>query len=202
MIARIRGGAKEIFAELIGPYERRVYVTAYAILRNEADAQDAAQDAILKAFTHLWQFRLDSQFSTWLTRIAINEARMRRRKEHREIMKPIEEMASEDQEGQYVPKDFTDWTEIPSETLERREVRDLLGRALESLAEKYREVFVLRDVERLSIEETAEALGVTPGTVKTRLLRARLMLRDLLSPGLEGSWAGRLPFEKGVKPWS
>ncbi|MFZ0635725.1 MAG: sigma-70 family RNA polymerase sigma factor [Candidatus Acidiferrales bacterium] len=202
LIARIREGERELFTELIRPYERRVYVTAVAILQNEADAQDVAQEAILKAFTHLWQFRGESRFSTWLTRVTMNQARMRRRKEHRDIMKPFHELETPDEEGQYVPKDFTDWQEVPSEVLERKEVRELLVRALASLAEKYREVFVLRDVQHLSIEETAEAMGVTPGTVKTRLLRARLMLRYLLAPGLGGSWASRLPFEKGNKPWT
>ena len=202
LIERIRNGEKELFADLIRPYERQVYVTAVAILQNEADAQEVAQEAILKAFTHLWQFRGDSRFSTWLTRVTINEARMRRRKEHREIMKHFHELETQDQEGDYIPKDFTDWQEIPAETLERKEVRELLVKALASLAEKYREVFVLRDVQHLSIEETAEAIGVTPGTVKTRLLRARLMLRDLLAPGLSGGWTSRLPFAKGSKPWT
>jgi RNA polymerase sigma-70 factor (ECF subfamily) len=127
---------------------------------------------------------------------------MRRRKEHREIMKHFHELETQDQEGGYIPKDFTDWQEIPAETLERKEIRELLVKALASLAAKYREVFVLRDVQHLSIEETAEAIGVTPGTVKTRLLRARLMLRDLLAPGLSGGWTSRLPFAKGSKPWT
>jgi RNA polymerase sigma-70 factor (ECF subfamily) len=202
LIQRIRGGERELFAELIRPYERQVYVTAVAILQNEADAQEVAQEAILKAFTHLWQFRDESRFSTWLTRITINEARMRRRKEHREIMKPFNELETQNEEGDYVPKDFTDWQEIPAETLERKEVRELLVKALASLAEKYREVFVLRDVQHLSIEETAEAIGATTGIVKTRLLRARLMLRDLLAPSLGAGLASRLPFEKGTKPWN
>jgi RNA polymerase sigma-70 factor (ECF subfamily) len=196
LIERIRNGEKELFADLIRPYERQVYVTAVAILQNEADAQEVAQEAILKAFTHLWQFRGESRFSTWLTRVTINEARMRRRKEHREIMKHFHELETQDQEGDYIPKDFTDWQEIPAETLERKEVRELLVKALASLAEKY------RDVQHLSIEETAQAIGVTPGTVKTRLLRARLMLRDLLAPGLSGGWTSRLPFAKGSKPWT
>ncbi len=202
LLERIRHGERDLFAELIRPYERRVYVTALAILQNEADAQEVAQEAILKAFAHINQFRGDSRFSTWLTRVTINEARMRRRKQHSEIMKPFNELESEDDEGQFVPQDFADWREIPSEELERKEVRDLLVKALASLADKYREVFVLRDIQHLSIEETAEAIGITPGTVKTRLLRARLMLRDLLAPGLGGIWTRPLAFEKGTKPWT
>ena len=202
LIDRIRRGERELFAELIRPYERRVYVTALAILQNEADAQEVAQETILKAFAHLNQFRGEARFSTWLTRVTINEARMRRRKQHHEIMKPFNELESEDDEGQFVPQDFADWREIPSEELERKEVRDLLVKALAMLADKYREVFVLRDIQHLSIEETAEAIGVTPGTVKTRLLRARLMLREILAPGLGGIWSRPLAFEKGTKPWT
>jgi RNA polymerase sigma-70 factor, ECF subfamily len=202
LIERIRRGERELFAELIRPYERRVYVTALAILQNEADAQEVAQEAILKAFAHLNQFRGEARFSTWLTRVTINEARMRRRKRHSEIMKPFNELESEDDEGQFVPQDFADWHEIPSEELERKEVRDLLRKALAMIAEKYREVFVLRDIQHLSIEETAEAIGITPGTVKTRLLRARLMLREILAPGLGGIWSRPLAFEKGTKPWT
>ena len=202
LVDRIRRGERDLFSELIRPYERRVYVTALAILQNDADAQEVAQEAILKAFAHINQFRGESRFSTWLTRVTINEARMRRRKQHSEIMKPFNELETEDDEGQFVPQDFADWHEIPSEELERKEVRDLLRKALASIADKYREVFVLRDIQHLSIEETAEAIGITPGTVKTRLLRARLMLRDILAPGLGGSWSRPLAFEKGTKPWT
>jgi RNA polymerase sigma-70 factor, ECF subfamily len=200
LIRRIRGGETELFYELIRPYERRVFVIVFTILRNEEDAEDAAQDAFLKAFKHLAQFRSESRFSTWLIQVAINEARLRQRKSHLEIMRPIEDKQTED--GGYSPHDFTDWREIPSEALERKEIREKLVAALASLAQKYREVFVLRDVEHMSIEDTAQALGISAGAVKTRLLRARLMLRDLLSPGLEGIWASHSQIPKGTKPWS
>jgi RNA polymerase sigma-70 factor (ECF subfamily) len=200
LIGRIQGGETELFYELIRPYERRVFVIAFTILRNEQDAEDAAQDAFLKAFKYLAQFRSESRFSTWLIQVAINEARLRQRKSHLEIMRPIEDKENED--GTYTPHDFTDWREIPSEALERKEIREKLVAALASLAQKYREVFVLRDVEHMSIEETAQALGISAGAVKTRLLRARLMLRDLLSPGLEGIWVSHSQIPKGTKPWS
>jgi RNA polymerase sigma-70 factor (ECF subfamily) len=124
---------------------------------------------------------------------------MKRRKAHAEIMEPIGEREEDD--GTYTPRDFADWREIPSEVLERKEIRQKLADALSALAEKYRKVFVLRDIQHLSIEETAEALGISRASVKTRLLRARLMLRDLLAPGLGGAFFSRLPFEKGTKPW-
>ena len=200
LIGRIQSGERELFYELIRPYERRVFVIAFTILRNEQDAEDAAQDAFLKAFKYLAQFRSESRFSTWLIQVAINEARLRQRKSHLEIMRPIVDQENED--GTYTPRDFTDWREIPSEALERKEIRERLVRALGSLAQKYREVFVLRDVEHMSIEDTAQALGISVGAVKTRLLRARLMLMDLLSPGLEGIWTSHSQIPKGTKPWS
>jgi RNA polymerase sigma-70 factor, ECF subfamily len=199
LIRRIRNGEHELFYDLIRPYERRVYATTFAILRNSADAEDAAQEAVLKAFKNIRQFREEARFSTWLIQIAVNEARMRRRKEHAELMEPIADR--KDEEGNYTPRDFADWREIPSETLERKEIRDKLTEALASLGEKYREVFLLRDVQHLSIEETAKSLGISTASVKTRLLRARLMLRDLLAPGFGGSWSSKLSFAKGNKPW-
>lgn len=199
LIRRVQAGEKQFFYELVKPYERRIYSAAFAILRNEAEAEDAAQEAVLKALTHIQQFRADARFSTWLTQIAVNEALMKRRKAHAEIMEPIGEREEDD--GTYTPRDFADWREIPSEVLERKEIRQKLADALSALAEKYRKVFVLRDIQHLSIEETAEALGISRASVKTRLLRARLMLRDLLAPGLGGAFFSRLPFEKGTKPW-
>jgi RNA polymerase sigma-70 factor (ECF subfamily) len=199
LIRRIREGEHELFYELVRPYERRVFAAALAILRNEADAEDAAQEAVLKAFKHIRQFRAESRFSTWLIQIAVNEARMRRRKQQAVVMEPM--VDQRDEEGHYTPRDFADWREIPSETLERAEVRQKLAEALNSLGQKYREVFILRDMQQLSIEDTAKALGISVPSVKTRLLRARLMLRDLLSPGLGGSWSKTLSFAKGNKPW-
>ncbi len=199
LIQRIRNGEHDLFYELIRPYERRVYSTAFAILRNEADAEDVAQQAVLKAFKHIRQFRAEARFSTWLTQITINEAHMWRRKAHTNIMEPI--IDHHDEEGNYTPRDFADWREIPLETLERKEVRQKLAEALASLGEKYREIFVLRDMQHLSIEETAKTLGISTASVKTRLLRARLMLRDLLAPGFGGGWTSKLFFVKGTKPW-
>src|SRR6185312_486097 len=199
LLKRIKDGERELFYELVQPYERRVYAAALSILRNEAEAEDAAQEAVLKAFKHIGQFRAEAKFSTWLLQITINEARMRRRKQVAHAMESIADQPNED--GEYIPRDFADWREIPSETLERREIRDALMKALATLGEKYREVFVLRDMQRLSIEETAKILDISTASVKTRLLRARLMLRDLLSPGFGGGWTTKLSFAKGNKPW-
>src|SRR5215471_1047740 len=198
LIRRIRDGEHDAFYELIRPYERRVYAAAFAITHNDADAEDVAQEAMLKALKNLRQFRGDSRFSTWLIQITVNEARMRKRREHAHLVEPIIEP---DAEGNYTPRDFADWREIPSETLERKEIREKLAEALVSLSDLYREVFVLRDMQHLSIEETSKVLGISTASVKTRLLRARLMLRDLLAPGLDGAWTTRVHFAKGTKPW-
>jgi RNA polymerase sigma-70 factor, ECF subfamily len=199
LIQHIKSGQHDLFYRLIQPYERRVYAAALAVLRNEADAEDVAQDSILKAFRHLSQFRAEAKFSTWLLQITVNEARMRKRRMTARAMESIGD--TQNDEGDYIPREFADWREIPSESLERKEVRTALEEALSSLGEKYRSVFVLRDIQRLSIDETAKVLDISPGSVKTRLLRARLMLRDFLSPGLNGQWTSRLTFAKGNKPW-
>ena len=199
LIAQVQAGHTELFYELVRPYERRVYAAALAILRNESDAEDVVQEAMLKALANARQFRAEARFSTWLIQITVNEALMRRRRDRKGIMEGIDDRR--DEEGEYAPRDFADWREIPSEALERKEVRQKLAEALASLDRKYREVFVLRDMEQLNIQETAEALGISVASVKTRLLRARLMLRDLLAGGWERGWFSRLPFEKGTKPW-
>jgi RNA polymerase sigma-70 factor (ECF subfamily) len=199
LILSVQRGESELFYELVRPYERRVYAAALAILRNEHDAEDAAQEAMLKAFAKIRQFRAEARFSTWLIQITVNEALMRRR---RERIAPMEGLDNrQEEESEYAPREFADWREIPSEALERKEVRQRLAEALGTLDRKYREVFMLRDMEHLNIQETAEALGITVASVKTRLLRARLMLRDLLAAGWEQGWFSRLPFEKGTKPW-
>ena len=201
LIARVQRGQNELFYELVRPYERRVYAAALAILRNETDAEDVAQEAMLKAFANIRQFRAEARFSTWLIQITVNEALMRRRRERTVVMEGIDDRRDKEGESDYAPRDFADWREIPSEALERKEVRQRLAEALGTLDRKYREVFVLRDMEQLNIQETAEALGISVASVKTRLLRARLMLRDLLAAGWEQGWFSRLPFEKGNKPW-
>ncbi|HEV2176475.1 MAG TPA: sigma-70 family RNA polymerase sigma factor [Terriglobia bacterium] len=203
LIQRIRDGEPELFYELVRPHERSVYLAALAILRNESDAEEIAQEAVFKAFTHLDGFRAESRFGTWLIQITINEARMRRRKDHSDIMMPLETRPGPaGEETDYTPVDFADWREIPSETLERRELREALARALASLPDIYREVFILRDVRNLATAETSELLGISEGAVKTRLLRARLQMREALAPGLGGNWSSPAPFGKGKKPWS
>ncbi len=184
LVERVRGGDSEAFYDLVRPYERAIYVAAYSILQDSAEAEDAAQETVLKAFRNLGQFRGEARFGTWLISIAINEARMRLRSRQRARLESLDAAASDNPE--YVPIQLRDWREIPSQALEREELRQALARALASLADKYREVLVLRDVQHLSGEQTAEILGITTGNVKVRLLRARLQMRDRLVTELAG----------------
>jgi RNA polymerase sigma-70 factor (ECF subfamily) len=193
-------GDTEAFYSLVRPCERAVYVAAMAVLNNPADAEEVAQEAVLKALSHLAGFRGEAKFGTWLVQITINEARLKLRKDRRHLYESVDEQRTDD-EGEYFPKDFADWREIPSEALQRTELQDALRRAIASLPLKYREVFILRDVQNRSTEETAEILGITEGNVKTRLLRARLQMRDALAPGIDGSWTTGKPEYKKVRPW-
>ena len=199
-IDRICAGETELFYELVHPYERSVYMAAYAVLQNEAEAEDASQEAMLKAFQHLKGFRRESKFSTWLIQIAINEARMRLRKNRPHLYESTD-AGKENAEGEYMPKDWADWREIPSEQLNRKQLRQAIQKALASLAPIYREIFVMRDVQDLSIAETAKLLEITEAAVKTRLLRARLQMRDALAPGLDGAWNFDEGNWKKVRPW-
>jgi RNA polymerase sigma-70 factor (ECF subfamily) len=187
VIQRVRNGESEVFYELVRPYERGVFLAALSLVKNEADAEEVAQEAILKAFKSLSRFRGEAKFSTWLIQIAINEAKMKLRKDRRHLYESLEEGSRRD-DGEYMPKDYADWREIPSEALEQKELRVALIKALNSLPEKYRIVLVLRDVQQLSIAETSQALGLSEANVKTRLSRARLQMRDALAPGLTGAW--------------
>lgn len=200
LIERIKGGESELFYELIEPYQRAVFSAAYSVLGNDADAEDAAQEACLKAYARLNQFRGECKFSTWLVQIAVNEARMRRRKDRKGLYDSIDEGYT-DESGDYIPCDFADWREIPSEALEQKELKVALSHAISSLKPMYREVFILRDVQGLNIRETAEALGINEALVRTRLLRARLQMRDALAPGYDGSWVSGSASYKKVRPY-
>ena len=198
LIKRVCDGERDAFVELVRPYERLVYVTAISVLRNPADAEEVAQEAVLKAFSKLSSFRAESKFSTWLVQITYNEARMKLRKDRQHLFESIDD-SQEGPEGEYRPRDFADWRPIACELLEKHEVRKALQDAINSLSPTYRDVVILRDVQNLNIKDTAAVLGIPEGSVKTRLHRARLLLRDALAPGVDGSWnAGRY---RKVRAW-
>jgi RNA polymerase sigma-70 factor (ECF subfamily) len=193
LIARILGGEKELFHELIRPYERMVYLTVFSILKNEADAEDGAQEAVISAYRHLSSFRGDAKFSTWLTTIAINEGRKRLRQAKSAAEDSID-VEVEGHEGDYSPAPLTDWREVPLEALERKELREALRSAVAELPGIYRQVFTLRDLEELNVEETAQALGITANVVKVRLHRARILLQKRLVPFLKTTAPARRGF--------
>jgi len=197
MISRILAGERDLFYDLIKPYERAVFITAYSVLKCQADAEEVSQEAVIKAYRALSSFRGNSKFSTWLVTIAMNEARMRLRRSRPGAVVSLDEFL-DDSEGDFTPAVLTDWREIPSEALDRKELREMLQKALAQLPLKYREVLITRDVHEMNIAETAEELGITQGMVKTRLLRARLMMQKLVAPQLRvHGWKG-LKAENGA----
>jgi RNA polymerase sigma-70 factor, ECF subfamily len=185
MITAILAGETQLFHELIRPHERSVYLMALSYMKNEADAEDVAQEAFVKAFRKLASFRAESKFSTWLISITLNEARTRLRRKMLVRMDSLDAPPDEDQP--VAPALLRDWREIPSEAAERGEIRKLLQDAIASLPDIYRQVFLLRDVEEMNINETAETLNISISNVKVRLHRARMMLQQQLAPQLKAA---------------
>ena len=183
MIAAILAGETHLYHELIRPYERSVYLMALSYMKNEDDAEDVAQEAFVRAFCNLASFRSEAKFSTWLVSIALNEARSRLRRKSLVRMDSLDTPPDEDQNVS--PALLRDWREIPSEVVERREIRQLLQEAIKQLPDIYRQVFLLRDVEEMSVIETAETLNISVPSVKVRLHRARMMLQKQLAPQLK-----------------
>ena len=181
IIAAILGGEIQLYHELIRPCERSVYLMALSYMKNEADAEDVAQEAIFKGFRKLSSFRAESKFSTWLISITINEARNRLRRQALVRMESLDQL---DEYKGISPALLRDWREIPSEAIERDEVRNSIQQAVAQLPDVYRQVFLLRDVEELTTSETAEALNISIPSVKVRLHRARMMLQKQLAPQL------------------
>jgi RNA polymerase sigma-70 factor (ECF subfamily) len=200
LIVRILGGERELFHELIRPYERMVFMTTLAIVKNETDAEDCAQDAMVNAYRHLSKFRGDAKFSTWLTTIAVNEARQRLRRLKRTKEESLD-APIEGEEQEITPAPLTDWREIPLEALERKELREALREAVAELPDIYRQIFVLRDIDELNVAETAATLGINENMVKVRLHRARMMLQKRLAPILKTSAPARAGFW-GRMPWN
>ncbi len=200
LIARILAGEKELFHELIRPYERMVYMTVFAIVRNETDAEDGAQDAMVNAYRHLGKFRGESKFSTWLATIAMNEGRQKLRRAKRAKEDSLDEPI-EGEEQEFTPTPLTDWREIPLEALERKELREALRDAVAELPGIYRQIFTFRDLDGMNVAETAAALGINENMVKVRLHRARMMLQKRLVPFLKTTAPARKGFW-GRMPWS
>ncbi|HVB40564.1 MAG TPA: sigma-70 family RNA polymerase sigma factor [Terriglobales bacterium] len=182
LLQRVRAGDREAFYTLVSRYERPLYRSALAITRSPADAEDVVQETFLRAYEHLAQFRGEAKFQTWLTQIALNTARMRLRKNHGALWESLDQPRTTE-EG-VLPRDVREWRENPEQQLGREEIETLLHQALKGLPAGYREVVALRDIQLLSTQETAEILGLSVANVKTRLLRARLQLRERLAAHL------------------
>lgn len=177
LVNAAKGGDGAAFEELVNRYESKILRLTKNITGNREDAEDAMQDAFLKAYAHLDGFQQDSRFYTWLVRIAANEALMRLRKRRPgqlSLDEPIEG------ESDLMPRELEDWRPNPEREYAKAELQTLLGEVIEKLEPEYRIVLVLRDIEELSTQETADALGLSVTNVKSRLLRARLKLREKL----------------------
>jgi RNA polymerase sigma-70 factor (ECF subfamily) len=187
LIGAIVAGNSQLYHQLIHPYERRVYMMSLSYMKHEQDAEDVAQETFIRAFQYLWTFRGDSKFSTWLISIALNEARNLLRKQAAIRIVSLDEHSGDD--VPVSPAFLRDWRELPSEVFERKEVRKLLQQAVEMLPNIYQQVFLLRDVEELNINDTAQLLDISTSLVKVRLHRARKMLQRFLAPSLNRSTA-------------
>ena len=178
LVDAAKRGDNSAFEELVNRYERKIFRLTMNITGNREDAQDAAQEAFLKAYTHLGGFQGDSRFYTWLVRIAANEALMRLRKRRPGQFLLDEELPGE---SDLMPRELEDWRPNPEQDFARTEMHEILSSVIEQLDPNLRVVFVLRDVEQLSTQETADILGISVPATKARLLRARLQLREKLN---------------------
>ena len=181
LVERVLAGDRRAFESLVRRHERRVFRVTLAVLGNIEDAEEAMQDTFVKAFRHLNQFRREARFTTWLTRIAVNEAVQKR--SARKTFVPLADV--DNSEEQFTPKRRESWRSNPEQLYGKQEIHRFVEEAIQSLPEIYREAFVLRDVEELSAEEAAEVLGISVPALKSRLLRARLMMRETLAARLE-----------------
>lgn len=177
LVAAAKKGDTTAFEELVNRYEKKIFRVTMNITRNQQDAEDSMQDAFLKAYSHLKDFSGDSRFYTWLVRIAANEALMRLRKRRPNVVSLDEPVEGEDD---LIPREIQDWGPNPLQRFAQTEMNEILTNAIDTLPPDFRTVFVLRDVEELSTEETAKSLGISVPAVKSRLLRARLKLREQL----------------------
>jgi RNA polymerase sigma-70 factor (ECF subfamily) len=179
LVELARLGEDGAFSTLVSRYHRKVFRLARNITQNDEDAEDVLQDAFLKAYTHLDRFHGDSKFYTWVVRIAVNEALMKLRK--RRSGKTVSLDDEIDTGEEQVTREIAVWDGDPEQKYGQAELRQILDEAIQSLKPAFRTVFQLRDVEELSTEETAEALELSVPAVKSRLLRARLQLRERLT---------------------
>lgn len=179
LVALAQAGDAAAFSELVRRYERKIYRLAKHITQNDEDAEDVLQDSFLKAYEHLSGFQGQSKFYTWIVRIAVNEALMKLRKRKGDRFVSLDEPIDTGEEE--VKREVAVWEGNPEQQYSQEELQRILNEAVDGLKPDFRTVFTLRDIEELSTEETAEALGISIPAVKSRLLRARLALREKLT---------------------
>lgn len=180
IVAEARKGSAEAFTTLVSQYDRNIYRLALNITSNQQDAEDVLQETFLKAYTNLEKFKGDSRFYTWLVRIAVNESLMKLRKRRGDRTVSLDEPIQTG-EDESLPREVEDWDDNPEQRYAKTELQGILREAIDGLEPQFRTVVVLRDVEELSTEETAELLGLSVPAVKSRLLRGRLKLRERLN---------------------
>jgi RNA polymerase sigma-70 factor (ECF subfamily) len=179
VVAQARLGNANAFNELLRRYERKIFRLALHITQNREDAEDVLQESFLKAYEHLDQFQGQSKFYTWIVRIAVNQALMKLRKRKTDRSVSLDETIDTGEDN--IGREIAAWDENPEQQFSREELNRILSSAVDGLAPIYRAVFVLRDIDGLSTEEAAEALELSVPAVKSRLLRARLQLREKLT---------------------
>lgn len=179
LVESAKQGDPDAFPQLVKKYSRRILRVGRNITNNDEDAEDVLQETFLKAYTHLSGFQGNSKFYTWLVRIAMNEALMKLRKRKGDKVVSLDEQLDTGEDT--VTREIAVWEGNPEDRYSQEEIRDILDKTVASLPEAFRTVFTLRDVEELSTEETAEVLNLSIPAVKSRLLRARLQLREKLT---------------------
>src|SRR5271155_932724 len=179
LVARAKAGDAQAFTDLVSRYERKIYRLAKHITQNDEDAEDVLQETFLKAYEHIGDFQGQSKFYTWIVRIGVNESLMKLRKRRSDRTVPLDEPVDTGEDT--VAREIAVWDENPEQRYSREEMGKILDEAVDTLRPAFRTVFVLRDIEELSTEETAEALHISVPAVKSRLLRARLALREKLT---------------------
>jgi len=179
LVTQSRAGDTAAFGELVRRYEGKIFRLAQHVTQNREDAEDVLQETFMKAYEHLDQFKGDSKFYTWIVRIAVNQALMKLRRRKTDKSVSLDETIDTGEDT--VTREIAAWDESPEQQFSREELGGILDTAIQSLEPPYRSVFVLRDIDELSTEETAEALGLSVPAVKSRLLRARLQLREKLT---------------------
>ncbi len=189
LVQAAKAGDIGAFEQLVKRYDRNIFRIAQHITHNREDAEDVVQDAFLKAYENLGQFQGQSKFYTWLVRIAVNESLMKLRRRRTDKIVSLDQDIETEEDT--MPREIADWAPNPAQLFDQQQLKEILGKTIQGLPPGFRTVFVLRDVEGLSTEETAEALDLSIPAVKSRLLRARLQLRERLnkyfkSPGGDG----------------